>query len=336
MGLFMRKYLVVPVLISLVLLAYNAKHIYGFIKYNLVVDNASRWITSPPSAKYDYDTNFIKQWTGPNFCVNSPLECRKYLKAVLSAGEAQGNMSCNDIYKPKLAGYVKVCGPNGSIFYTSSPVVDCTRPVLMFLHGRSSEPMVLHRQNGMDYHNGILNLLDERGVQYIAPLINSHTSYFDRTLFKGSVQIDVENTLYLAKNICSEFAEFTIAGMSYGAYLSEIIYIAFSSDLNLTRMISIGGMMRRPPNEEGVFLVDDSPSPRELMYSGVYDVLFACGDVLFINGNYDKNPTDVLKNVERLKSIRAKNCPKSRLEFSIYNGFHELPSEIFASYLEFE
>ena len=332
----MRKYLVVPVLISLVLLAYNTKDIYRIVKHNLVVDNGSQWIMTPPSAQYDYDANFIKQETGPSFCINSPLECREYLKTLLSAGGAQGNLSCDDIYRPKFAHYDKICGPNGSIFYTSSPGFDCARPVVMFLHGRSSEPMILHRQNDMDYHNGILNLLDERGVQYIAPLINSHTSYFNRSLFKGSVQIDVENSLYLAKELCFEFADLTIAGMSYGAYLSELIYVAFSSDLSLTRMISIGGMMRRSPNEGGVFLVNDSPSPRELIYSGAYDVLFACGDVLFINGNYDKTPTDVLKNVEHLKLTRSENCPKSRLEFSIYNGFHELPSEIFASYLEVE
>ena len=332
----MRKYLVVSVLILLFSIGSNTKDIYRFVKYNLVVENDSQWLLFPPSPQYDYDANFIKHETGSSFCINSPLECREYLKTLLSAAVTRANLRCDDIYNPKLAQYEKICGPNGSIFYTSSPALDCTRPVVMFLHGRSSEPMILRRQDEMDYHNGILNLLDKRGVQYIAPLINSHTSYFNRSLFKGSVQIDVENSLHLAKELCSEFAELTIAGMSYGAYLSELIYVAFSPDLNLKRMISIGGMMRRQPNEGELFLVNDSPSPRELIYSGAYDVFFACGNVLFINGNHDKNPTDVLKNLEHLKLTQAENCPKSRLEFSIYNGFHEVPSEIFVSHMELE
>ena len=148
----MRKYLVVPVLILLVILVYNTKDIYRFVKYNLLVDNGSQWITSPPSAQYNYDANFIKISTGPSFCTSFPVECREYLKTLLSAGEAQENLSCDDIYRPKLGHYEKICGPNGSIFYTSSPEFDCSRPVVMFLHGRSSEPMVLHRQNDMDYH----------------------------------------------------------------------------------------------------------------------------------------------------------------------------------------
>ncbi len=332
----MRKYLVVSVLILLFLLAFNSKDIYRFVKYNLVVDNGSQWLTSPPSTHFDYDANFVKSDIGPSFCINSPLECREYLKTLLTNGATQGNLSCDDIYRPKLPNYDEICGPNGSILYTSSPELDCARPVVMFLHGRSSEPMILRRENSIDYHNGVLNMLDERGVQFIAPLINSYTSYFNQSSFKGSVQIDIENSLHLAKELCPTFSDLTIAGMSYGAYLSELIYVGFSSDLNLTRIISIGGMMRRPPIEDGIFLVNDSPSPRELIYSGAFDVLFACGNVLFINGDYDKNPTDVLKNVEHLKLMRAENCPNSRLEFSIYNGFHEVPSEIFAEYLESE
>ena len=56
----MRKYLVVSVLIILFLLAFNSKDIYRFVKYNLVVDNGSQWLTSPPSTQFDYDANFVK------------------------------------------------------------------------------------------------------------------------------------------------------------------------------------------------------------------------------------------------------------------------------------
>lgn len=332
----MRKYLAIPVLILLVLLAGNAKDIYGFIKYNLIVDNDSLWFVSPPSAQYDYEDNFIEKEIGPSLCINFPEKCREFLKTMFSDEEYQGKVSCNDIYKPKLAYYNRICGPNGSIFYTRSSELDCSKPVVMFLHGRDSEPMILYRQDGSDYHNGILNKLDERSVQYIAPLVNSHTSYFNKSLLKGSVQIDLENSIYLAKELCSEFADLTIAGMSYGAYLSELIYVAFGSDLKLTRLISIGGMMRRPPNEGKLFLVNDVPSPREIIYSGAYDVLFACGDVLFINGNYDKTPKEVLKNVEQLKLVREENCPKSGLDFYIFDGFHEVPSEALVAYLEAE
>jgi hypothetical protein len=332
----MHKYLVISVLILFLVLSFNSKDIYRLVIYNLLVENDAEWIEYPPRAQYDYDDQFIKSEPDFSFCIDSPLECRRYLKALLSGGGGKETLSCDTLYVPKFGKYDSICGPNGSILFTVSTELDCAKPVVMFLHGRDSEPRVLHRQNDMDYHNGILNLLEERGVQYIAPLINSYSSYFERSLFKGSVQIDLENSLYLANELCPKFSDLTIAGMSYGAYLSELIYVGFNSYLKPSRLISIGGMMRRRPHGKELFMVNDSPSPRELIYSGVFDVFFACGNVLFINGDYDKTPTDVLQNVKNLQLTQSENCPKSGLEFAIFNGFHEVPREILASYLEVE
>lgn len=333
MGIYMPKYLAITVLIILASISLYGQEIYAVAKYNIVVYNPHQLIGSPPKPISDYNSEFVNQTSKASFCIDFPENCRAYLKRLISLTANPTSANCMEIYRPKFSPYSKICGPNGAILFIVSPELDCSKPTVLFLHGRDSEPISLLRKIDMDYHNGILNSFEKTGVQYIAPLVNAHTSYFDMALFKGSAAIDIENSIYLSHQICPEFADLTIAGMSYGAHLSEVIYLAFYNELKFKRLISIGGMLRRKPRSDSLLEVNDVPTPRELIAAGIYDAVFACGNVLFVNGDYDKYPAEVKENVENLKLIREKNCPSSRLEFEIFSGYHEVPIDLILTHL---